>query len=931
MNSALRRQVEALHHAAQKGTFAQRQALLAGIDPELRREVEAMLAQGSDSASRIGSASVETGVGDSTLKMFGPGTRLGPYKLEGLIGAGGMGQVFRGLDTRLGRAVAIKISDKNFGERFDNEARLISALNHPHICTLYDVGPNYLVMELIDGSTLSDEIRKRPIAPEQAVRYGTQIAGALAEAHAQGIVHRDLKPSNIMLTRHGVKVLDFGLAKMLSETGMTQINAVLGTPAYMAPEQTEGREADARTDLFALGLVLYQMLAGKLPFPGASLGNMLAGGKEILIPPPCKMNTRIGSRLNSLILRLLEKDPAHRPQSALSVQQELIALTQHTQVKPAVMAALAAGLVLAAISLWWSYHQRPDAWRWGELSRVSMITQYSGNEATPDVSPDGTWVAFSWNGENGGHQNIYVTRVDGQEEPRQLTLDESEDAIDVFPAWSHDARQFAFVRKRGATGGEIIFIPAKGGPERKAKEIRFESLPAFSWLAWTPDDTQLAFASESLESGKSTLYLMRISDGKVRTLSSPPEGVSGDASPAFSPDGRSLAFVRWSSPTASTLLVQKLAADGERVGQPTTVAVAEASATSPVWADNQRLLFLTKGRILEWEAGLSPKQIFVSGADLAGLAIAERDIRKPSRLVVAQRDAVRHRLGMVPLRGPGEADGPATILSGFGNDISNPDISPDGKRVVFASQRSGTPELWTADVDGGNIKPLTNLGVMRLGIPRWSPDGRYVAFYARNPDEPQIYVIDSTQDHAAPQQVTHESPGCNVPSWSHDGKFLYCSRRIDGEMRLYRIPIENGKAVGSEMERLFEGKDARETSDGHLLYIKDDKWGLFSLSLAGDPRANPGERIIEDIIGPIAYYAPVTQGIYYTGQDALKNYVALRFFDYARRKTVDVASRATTGSVNSLTVSPDGKRLLYMENSKAGTDLALIEFKSGTE
>ena len=241
---------------------------------------------------------------------------------------------------------------------------------------------------------------------------------------------------------------------MLSEIGVTQINAILGTPAYMAPEQTEGREADARTDLFALGLVLYQMVAGKLPFPGASLGNMLAGGKETLIPPPCKVNTRIGSRLNSLILRLLEKDPAHRPQSALSVQQELIELAQHTQVKPAVMAALAAGLVLAAISLWWSYHQRPDARRWGEVSRVSMITQYSGNEATPDVSPDGTWVAFSWNGENGGHQNIYVTRVDGQEEPRQLTLDESEDAIDVFPAWSHDARQFAFVRKRGATGGE---------------------------------------------------------------------------------------------------------------------------------------------------------------------------------------------------------------------------------------------------------------------------------------------------------------------------------------------------------------------------------------------------------------------------------------------------------------------------------------------
>ncbi len=220
--------------------------------------------------------------------MIAPGAQLGPYKIEAQIGAGGMGTVYRAVDTRLGRVVAIKIAAERYSERFQLEARAISTLNHPNICTLYDVGPNYLVMEFIEGSTLAAEIKKGPLAPETAARYGAQIAGALAEAHALGIVHRDLKPSNVMLTRHGVKVLDFGLAKMLSAAsitdGITDTHAVMGTPAYMAPEQVEGQEPERSADLFSLGLVLYEMAVGKLPFPGASLGQMLSSGAHPAMP-----------------------------------------------------------------------------------------------------------------------------------------------------------------------------------------------------------------------------------------------------------------------------------------------------------------------------------------------------------------------------------------------------------------------------------------------------------------------------------------------------------------------------------------------------------------------------------------------------------------------------------------------------------------------
>src|SRR5271165_5769712 len=213
------RQIEDLYHAAQKSGPNDRAALLECTDPEIRSRVERMLALASTGEILDRPADVVLDVPTQTL--LDPGAQLGPYKIEAQIGAGGMGTVYRAVDTRLGRVVAIKIAAERYSERFQLEARAISTLNHPNVCTLYDVGPNYLVMEFIEGPTVAAEMRKGPLAPEIAARYGAQIAGALAEAHSLGIVHRDLKPSNVMVTRHGVKVLDFGLAKVLSATGIT--------------------------------------------------------------------------------------------------------------------------------------------------------------------------------------------------------------------------------------------------------------------------------------------------------------------------------------------------------------------------------------------------------------------------------------------------------------------------------------------------------------------------------------------------------------------------------------------------------------------------------------------------------------------------------------------------------------------------------------
>jgi eukaryotic-like serine/threonine-protein kinase len=298
------RQIEELYHAAREVTADARAALMAQADPELRREVESLLIEPAGEfldrpAIRYAPHLLE----DSTLAGLASGARLGPYRIESKLGAGGMGEVFRAIDTRLGRAVAIKITREQFNARFEREARAISSLNHPNICILHDVGPNYLVMELVEGETIAARLKKGPLPLDEAIRYALQIAAALEAAHEKGIIHRDLKPGNVMLARSGAKVLDFGLARLEGDQTLTGERMVMGTPAYMAPEQREGRPADARTDIYAFGWVFYEMLSGAR---GAIERRRLRARK-----------------LETIVSRCLEEDPKRRWQSAAELQREL--------------------------------------------------------------------------------------------------------------------------------------------------------------------------------------------------------------------------------------------------------------------------------------------------------------------------------------------------------------------------------------------------------------------------------------------------------------------------------------------------------------------------------------------------------------------------------------------------------------------------------
>jgi hypothetical protein len=298
------RQIEELYHAAREASSDARAVLLQRADPELRREVESLIARQNDRLILDHSAQLPGDPpGDPTMTALHPGARLGPYQVESKLGEGGMGEVFRAVDTRLGRPVAIKFAHEQFSARFEREARAISSLNHPHICTLYDIGPNYLVMELLEGETIAARLKNGPLPVDQALRYASQIAAALAEAHEHGIVHRDLKPGNVMLVKSGVKVLDFGLATREGDDTITGKNMVIGTPAYMSPEQREGKPADVRTDIYSFGCMFYEMLTG-------------ARAASDRKPVPWKT-------LEKIVSRCLETDPARRWQSAVELVSAL--------------------------------------------------------------------------------------------------------------------------------------------------------------------------------------------------------------------------------------------------------------------------------------------------------------------------------------------------------------------------------------------------------------------------------------------------------------------------------------------------------------------------------------------------------------------------------------------------------------------------------
>ncbi len=502
------------------------------------------------------------------------GTRLGPYEIVAPIGAGGMGEVYRARDTRLGREVAVKVVPPSLSsapqalQRFEREAKTISQLSHPHICALYDVGhqdgTEYLVMELLEGQTLADRLAKGALPLDQALRYGAEIADALDRAHRQGIVHRDLKPANVMLTASGVKILDFGLAKALgpspataslteipTEMPLTEAGTVLGTVQYMAPEQLEGKEADARTDIFALGLVLYEMVTGRTAFSGATRASLI-GAILRDDPAPISREQPLSPRaLDRVVAICLAKEPEERWQTARDVALQIEGIRQERSASEPVSAApprrrrlsgaipwaIAAVAVALAVFLSppWLARRRLRRASCGHSSsrRRGRAFEYGANSAPAAVSPDGRRIVFGARDADGGIR-LWIRDLDTAE---AYALPGGEGAF--FPFWSPDSRFIGFFAR-----GALKMVEASPSPQ-PPRVLASDILEARGG-SWGRDGTILYSPGN-----RSPLMRVAATGGKPETL--PLEGDEKSLRwPRFLPDGRHyLVEIRRADPAGS--------------------------------------------------------------------------------------------------------------------------------------------------------------------------------------------------------------------------------------------------------------------------------------------------------------------------------------------------------------------------------------------
>jgi eukaryotic-like serine/threonine-protein kinase len=743
------------------------------------------------------------------------GQTISHYRVTAKLGAGGMGEVYRATDTRLGREVAVKVLLSSFSgdaqrmARFEREAQLIASLNHPGIASIFGLeeskGIRGLIMELVEGPTLAERLRQGSIPLDEALHIAKQIADSLEYAHEHGIIHRDLKPSNVKVTADGsVKLLDFGLAKAMEgdtaadisnsptiSVAATQAGIILGTAPYMSPEQARGKPVDRRADIWAFGVLLFEMLTGQPLYGGTTMSEILARVIE-REPDLHRLPLTIPAPIRQLIRQCLTKNPRQRLRdigdARLALEEYLAnpsaaqsstgttgpaAQSGSTRLLVWLFGGVVLGALIAGTTVW---RLRSSATR-PPIMQFSAVTNFTGLDAQPSFSPDGRSVAFLSN--RSGQFEIWVGLVTGGS-PVRITNDAN---LKARPHWSPDGSKIAYSRLNESGLWDVWTVPALGGTPRKLFNNAVDAV-------WSPDGTSLVYADASTR----RLWICNALGSNARALTQP-ERQTIHLEPSFSRDGRRIVFVRRSSGPYGEIAWVDVSS-----GRVENVTDDKSLALSPVWSvDNKFIYFAsTRGGTMNlWkvsEHGGTPVPITAGRGEDSELDLSPDG----QRIVFASHRSIIN-LQEVPVDSTTETDRRWLTIDASRNSFA-PACSPDGRHIAYFTSRKGAENepIWVMDADGSNPVKLVEDSELNI-FPRWTPDSQSIVFASRvrgivSPFGLRLRRL--SLSGTAPEEL-HLEPF--DPSWGDvapDGRLVFRSQK-NGEVEVFDSKDNKTRTVDS--------------------------------------------------------------------------------------------------------------------------------------